>query len=58
MGKIKYRIPCKFIPQESAIEFESRETDPQAKAVHCETHAEFQYDCIDCSDALRAARGW
>ena len=113
MAKIKYWIPGKFIPRNSAIEFESRETDPQAlaeevaedycynhdgwesrwplditleladgtvktfsieqemvphfeatevqqpfKDIHCKTHADFQYECIDCSDALTAARGW
>jgi hypothetical protein len=25
---------------------------------HCADHWQFEYDCLECSDALVAARGW
>ena len=39
--------------------FNAREmAQGEFEAVHCKTHREFQYDCIDCSDALAEARGY
>lgn len=30
--------------------------EAEARAPHCEDHKHFEYDCIDCADALAAVR--